>query len=106
MRRLSRTFDQAAFAQKIALDSVRCDEDVARLGVKMILGGAEETETLLGNLQVTGTMIVGACVVFFAFGGCAHILCVFRRLQKPNPRKTVLNFEFLGSRCVANPFYE
>src|SRR5207253_1353770 len=57
VRRLSRAGDETAFTQETALDRVGGDEDVSRLGVKMVLGRAEETKALFGDFQITGTEI-------------------------------------------------
>ena len=48
-----------ALAQKIAADGIGRDKNVRGLGVKMVGGGAEKSETFLRNLQVTGTLIGG-----------------------------------------------
>ena len=57
VRRLGRASDIAALAQETAPDGVRCDKNVGRFGVKMVGDRAEETETLLGNLQIARTVI-------------------------------------------------
>ena len=50
MRRLRRAGNVAAFAEEAAFDGVRRDENISRLGVKMILGGAQESKTFFRNL--------------------------------------------------------
>ena len=74
MRRLRGANDMAALAQKVAADGVGRDEDIGGLGVKMVGGGAQEAEALLGNLQVAGTVVGGFLPVAV---WTAHIMCVY-----------------------------
>ena len=48
------------------------DEVVGRLGVEVVLGGAQEAEPFLGDFQVTGPVIGGGSALVVAVGCCAH----------------------------------
>jgi hypothetical protein len=63
MGRLRRADDLAAFAEEIAFNRVRRDEDVRRFGVEMILGRAEEAKSLFRDFKIAGT---GFLSVFFS----------------------------------------
>ena len=65
MWRLRRSSDMAALAQKAAADGVGRDKDVGGFGVKMVGSRPQETEALLGNFQVAGTVIGRFIVVVF-----------------------------------------
>ena len=55
MGRLRWARDQTPFPQEAALNRVRCDENVRRLRMKMILGCSQETKAFFRYFQVTGT---------------------------------------------------
>ena len=57
MRRLSRSAYQAAFPEEILLDGVRRYENICRLRLEVILSGAQKTEALLGDFEVSGSKI-------------------------------------------------
>ena len=65
MRRLRGADDMAALAQKIAADGIGRDEDVGRLGMKMIGGGAQKSEALLGDFKIARTEIRRFLAVVF-----------------------------------------
>ena len=52
MRRLRGSHDEAAFAQEIAFNRVRRDEDIGRFRMKMVLRGAEESKTFFGDFEI------------------------------------------------------
>ena len=72
MRRLRGAGDETAFAQEIALDGVRRHEYVGRLGVKVIGSSSQKSETFLGNLEVTRTVVRHIIIVV----STAHISCI------------------------------
>ena len=49
--------DQATLAQEAALDGIRRHEDVRGLGMKMVLRGAQESEPLLADLEIAGSVV-------------------------------------------------
>ena len=87
MRRLRGPLDKTAFAQKTAADRVRRHENVRRLGMKMILRRAQEAEALLGNFEITGTVIgIGRFIAvdlrFAHKNVCDRRLKPFRKIGK------------------------
>ena len=57
MRRLRRPGHEAALAEEIAFDGIRRHENIRGLGMEMRGGGAQETETLLGDFQMAEAII-------------------------------------------------
>ena len=83
-----------AFAQKAALDRIRCDENIRGFGVIMVGFRPEETKTFLGDLEVSRTgFVVVDCT--------AHNLICGVKVREQNPKRP-MNLEFFGSRRVSN----
>jgi hypothetical protein len=58
MRRLRRTGHEAALAEEIAFDGIRRHENIRGLGMEMRGGGAQESETFLGDLEMAEAITV------------------------------------------------
>ena len=93
MRWLGRAHHETAFAQKIALDRIGRDEDVRRLGMKMVGRRAQEAEAFLGDFEIPGAVVApggsrrgggGGIVVVFT----THKLSVCCEGSESSPDKT------------------